>query len=195
MTDKAVKVGFGFFAATSLFFGAVSIRQKIQIAGVDPQQGSSESSAAAFEEARLRVLDTDEDGLTDWEELNAYKTSPYLADSDSDGDSDASEVGGGTDPNCPKGRVCGSDIIQTLEALQDQAAGEEPAEDAASGSADDFSDASKQALDALEAGTIPTVEQIRALLKDSGISGEELEGTSDEDLVKLFQEVAAEQAQ
>jgi hypothetical protein len=44
--------------------------------------------------------DTDKDGLTDNEELNAYHTSPYLADSDSDGASDYDEVQKGTDPNC-----------------------------------------------------------------------------------------------
>ena len=52
----------------------------------------------------LKTKDTDEDGLTDWDELNVYETSPYLEDSDSDGISDWEEINRGTDPNCPEGR-------------------------------------------------------------------------------------------
>lgn len=60
------------------------------------------------EEARLQNIDTDHDGLNDWEELNFYKTSPYLPDSDSDGINDKNEIDQGTDPLCPKGEVCES---------------------------------------------------------------------------------------
>lgn len=52
------------------------------------------------------VKDTDGDGLTDYNELNTYKTSPYLEDSDSDGFSDKVEIDSGKDPNCPTGAVC-----------------------------------------------------------------------------------------
>ena len=197
MQDKAVKIGFGFFAVTSLFFGAVSIKQKIRIAGEDAQNSGAAESSAAFNEARLRVLDTDEDGLDDWSELNVHKTSPYLADSDSDGATDSDEIAQGTDPVCPEGRVCGSDIIKTLENIQEEltAAEQGAAGEAGQGSqeAADFSPESQAALDALEAGGIPTAEQIRSLLRDSGIPEDQLAGTSDEDLVQLFQEVAAEQ--
>ena len=57
------------------------------------------------EDERLRSQDTDEDGLSDWDELNVYITSPYLADSDSDGIKDGEEISAGTDPNCPTGAV------------------------------------------------------------------------------------------
>ncbi len=197
MTDKAVKIGFGFFAVTALFFGVVSIKQKIRISGVDAQNSGATESSAAFNEARLRVLDTDEDGIDDWSELNAHKTSPYLADSDSDGVSDALEIKQGTDPTCPEGRVCGSDILQTLEGIQEELTA---AEQGASGEAGqdspqtaDFSPESQAALDALEAGGVPTAGALRSLLRDSGIPEEQLAGTSDEDLIQLFQEVAAEQ--
>lgn len=53
-----------------------------------------------------KITDTDQDGLTDYEELYVYHTSPYVADSDSDGISDGQEVKNGTDPNCPKGTDC-----------------------------------------------------------------------------------------
>ncbi len=57
-------------------------------------------------EENLKNKDTDGDGLSDWDELNVYYTSPYLEDSDSDGFSDKDEINSGNDPNCPAGRDC-----------------------------------------------------------------------------------------
>src|SRR6266404_1570843 len=45
----------------------------------------------------LMFRDTDHDGLNDFDELNVYHTSPYLADTDSDGIPDNVEVANGTD--------------------------------------------------------------------------------------------------
>ena len=56
--------------------------------------------------AALRAKDTDGDTLNDYDELNLYKTSPYLADSDSDGFTDKQEIDSGNDPNCPTGQQC-----------------------------------------------------------------------------------------
>ncbi len=53
-----------------------------------------------------KKTDTDKDGLSDWDELNVYQTSPYLEDSDSDGFSDKSEILVGENPNCAKGQDC-----------------------------------------------------------------------------------------
>ena len=57
-------------------------------------------------EEDLRTQDTDGDGLSDWDELNIYLTSPYIEDSDSDGFSDKQEIDNDKDPNCPSGRDC-----------------------------------------------------------------------------------------
>ena len=46
----------------------------------------------------LSKIDTDGDGLNDWDEISVYKTDPNLADTDGDGLSDGKEVAGGTDP-------------------------------------------------------------------------------------------------
>ncbi len=50
-------------------------------------------------DAELKTLDTDGDGLTDFEEINIYKTNPQQGDSDGDGFSDGEEVKNVFDPN------------------------------------------------------------------------------------------------
>lgn len=57
-------------------------------------------------ERTLRAQDTDLDGLNDYDELNVFRTSPFLEDSDSDGVNDGTEVATNNDPNCPKGKEC-----------------------------------------------------------------------------------------
>lgn len=64
------------------------------------------------EQTRLQSIDTDHDSLNDWEELNFYQTSPYLADTDSDKISDKKEIEQGTNPLCPEGEAC-----ETSEAM------------------------------------------------------------------------------
>jgi hypothetical protein len=64
-----------------------------------------DAKAAADAEA-LKKKDTDGDGLSDYDELNIYHTSPYLTDTDSDGFTDKQEIDAGHDPLCPAGRQC-----------------------------------------------------------------------------------------
>ena len=54
----------------------------------------------------LKIKDTDHDGISDYDESYVQQTSPYLADTDSDGLTDAVEITQGTDPNCPQGKTC-----------------------------------------------------------------------------------------
>ena len=64
-------------------------------------------------------VDTDEDGLTDSEELNTYNTDPNNADTDGDGFLDGEEVAGGSDPldpNSMPARVDKKDRIKAENA-------------------------------------------------------------------------------
>ena len=78
----------------------------------------------------LKLKDTDRDGVSDYDEIYVYHTSPYLADSDSDGIPDGQEIAKGTDPNCPQGKTCsaaqtavGSSATSTLLGEAAAAAG------------------------------------------------------------------------
>lgn len=75
------------------------------------------ASSEAREAERLKGKDTDRDGLSDYAELHIYKTSPYLADSDSDGIPDAIEIAQGTNPNCPTGQTCGGLVNADVQPI------------------------------------------------------------------------------
>jgi len=192
--DKSLKIGFLIFAIFAVFFGIIQISQNIRITNnsLKPSKEDNQDYTSALEDAKMRVLDTDEDGLSDWEEVNVQGTSPYLADTDSDGIDDAQEIAQGTDPNCAKGKVCGSDIIGIVEDAQKEIDQMPSEEEDFTQLITDFSEESQGALNALEQGTIPTADQIRALLRDSGLSDEQINIASDEDLLKLFEEVSKE---
>lgn len=61
----------------------------------------------------LRYRDTDFDGLSDFDELYIFSTSPYLADTDSDGIEDGEEIEKGTSPVCAEGTKCGTGTVVT----------------------------------------------------------------------------------
>lgn len=65
----------------------------------------------------LQYRDTDFDGLNDFEEKYIYQTSMYLADSDSDGIDDKTEVSRGNNPLCPSGKNCSGNLV-SVSGLQ-----------------------------------------------------------------------------
>ncbi|TAL50945.1 hypothetical protein EPN81_01375 [Patescibacteria group bacterium] len=133
-----------------------------------------------------KTKDTDVDGLVDYDELYVYKTSPYIADSDSDGFDDKQEVYSGNNPNCPTGKDCGL-VVGSPEAVAEntvadafiEGLGEDDllsAGDVKFESEEDVASFFQQA----------TMDQIRAALIESGMSQEELDQIDDETLRAFF---------
>lgn len=174
--DRFVKIGFGALAIFALLFGFISLAQNLKLSFKEGNGAEATESDALLEEAKQKITDTDGDSLSDWDELRVYGTSPYLADSDSDGISDSEEIKSGADPNCPKGKECGSsDLPATAPVVvPEQSVGSNTGSTATSSIED---------LDNL------SPDEIRALLKQGGATDEQLQGATDEDLQKLLDEV------
>lgn len=166
----------------------------------------------------LRTRDTDLDGLSDYDEINIYGTSPYLEDTDSDGVSDKDEISRQTDPTCPEDADCFLGTYNTFQATPDDIllanqfgfrglrdalldAGVE--QDVLDGLDDEQLLLKYQQLlvDAQIEGstgvsvTSPkdpkdlTPEELRELLRQAGVGEETLNLISDEELLELVQEI------
>ena len=126
----------------------------------------------------LMYRDTDKDGLNDFDELYVYTTSPYLADTDSDGLADKAEVDKGSDPLCPEGQNCPDSVGMNGDALLNS---------------DPFPSAtstlgpppSPQDLDKI----LNDPAQIRKMLLDSGLDKKIIDATSDADLMQMVKEI------
>lgn len=94
INSKLILLVSSVFLGMALFTGCAG-SQELR----DPSERTLEYLKSLDEET-LRSLDTDSDGLNDWEEMNEYNTDPLTADSDGDGLSDGEEVNEyNTDPN------------------------------------------------------------------------------------------------
>lgn len=147
----------------------------------------------------LKLIDTDGDSISDWDELFVYGTSPYLEDSDGDGLSDYEEIFiYKTDPNCPQGQDCGSASLLDDEDF-----------DGLINNPNSFIDSGLMGLlggGSLDDGLMGLLgqgdtadfiyqqmynmspDQIRAGFLQAGISAEELEEISDDDLMDIYRE-------
>ncbi len=109
-----------------------------------------------------RSKDTDQDGLSDFDELEVYGTSPYLQDTDSDGISDQQELAQNSDPTCPRGQNCFG--IGELDDL--------PLDSGASNA------------QLLNGQTSPA--ELRALLEGAGFSSNQVDQLSDQQISQLY---------
>jgi hypothetical protein len=155
----------------------------------------------------LKLIDTDGDGISDWDELFIYGTSPYLANTSGDGISDYDAIFvHGIDPLCPQGEDCYGDSHQyDLEAgggLVDPSdfLGEEM--NNLNLLLESFADVDEDLLEELLEDDDYSVDDIpeelrpdqvrpddlRKMLLDGGLSQEDVDQLSDEDLINLYQE-------
>jgi hypothetical protein len=91
--------------------------------GVPRPLDGDDSGSAAMDMGALEFVhptaDTDDDGLSDASEIDAYGTSPIIGDTDGDGQLDGSEIICGTDPHDENGYfTCGSECEATNSTFQ-----------------------------------------------------------------------------
>lgn len=125
----------------------------------------------------LMYRDTDQDGLNDFDELYVYATSPYLADTDSDGAPDKAEVDKGANPLCPEGQTCAEAGINGDAMLNSVSF--------ASATSTLGPPPSMQDLDKI----LNDPAQIRKMLLDFGLDKKILDNTSDADLMNMVKEI------
>lgn len=134
----------------------------------------------------LKMLDSDSDGLSDYDELYVYHTSPYLKDTDSDGSDDKTEIGKGSDPNCPDGKVCSPQLPSPIQA--ENTASSQTPNTQSEVTAQDMANIDKL-----------TPVQVRDLLRKQGVPEQALQALDDKTLLQKFKEsvgkAASEQAQ
>ena len=105
--EKIGLVVFAIIALATFILGYAQVKKSIYLPFVrKPNTYKTTEELDKEREDHLKNIDTDKDELTDYDELYVFHTSPFLEDSDSDGVPDGKEVADGTDPNCPKGKVC-----------------------------------------------------------------------------------------
>ncbi|MDO8668641.1 MAG: hypothetical protein Q7K35_06200 [bacterium] len=107
--QKMALAGLVVFAVLIVALWSVQLKNSIYgplNSGSTGENQAALTSDQTVNDLALKNKDTDSDGLSDYDELYIYKTSPYLADSDSDNVNDGEEITKGTDANCPTGRTC-----------------------------------------------------------------------------------------
>ena len=155
---------------SALFLGGLQLRNNLQqpftASGRAQIQRNTQPQDAEL--LALQGKDTDKDGLTDYDELYGYNTSPYIADSDSDGQTDKQEVDSNTDPNCPASQTCG--VITNTNASS--------------------SNANTNSTQVTGTSTV-TAAQLRQALLASGVSQAEVDAIDDATLLSNYEAVIA----
>lgn len=186
----SAKLVFGvliFLGMGTLAFGFINLTHNIydnKFKGNENEITDTEQKNLVTDLLELQAKDTDKDGLSDYDEIYIYKTSPYLSDTDSDGYLDKEEIDTGHDPLCPVGQDCRGvespdesnvnpqDILPYDESLLQQD-GEEEIPD-----------------DLMNELTNLSPEQVRDLLRSSGqMTEEQLAEIDDETLMEIYREV------
>ncbi|MBT4277477.1 hypothetical protein HOD96_01890 [Candidatus Falkowbacteria bacterium] len=143
----------------------------------------------------LQNKDTDQDGLSDYDELNVYHTSVYIADSDSDGFSDKEEIDAGENPHCPRGQDCSlpdepeiedekpSTAFDDMEVIDEQF--KNIGLDPKTGQPINQQTDKQQRLMSGNA----TLSEVKEMLLESGMTQQDLEKIPDSDIMKMYVEM------
>jgi len=193
--QKISLISLGVFTVLIMIFGILQFRYNLyspfdysqEIAASQKNNSNNVGNTVTTD---LTKIDSDGDGLNDYDEINVYQTSPYLEDSDSDGFSDKDEILNSTDPNCPAGQTC-----TQISAAADSAAGAATASPDTLLNTSDGTEAitaeDQIAQDMLNGKSDPAV--LRKLLLDNGMDKAILDQIGDEDLLASYQESLKQQ--
>lgn len=184
------------FAILTVSLGALQLRNTVYGPFVVHSLVKSDQTLLNEQQAKLQAIDTDHDGISDYEELGFYGTSPYLPDTDSDGIPDKTEIDQGTDPLCPQGQKCVSDEQLLVSSTPDIASpllgsAESPATIVAKSTAG--ISATSTAIGMPDINTIvQDPAKLRALLLSTGkITQEDLNKIDDKKLMEAAQTAAS----
>ncbi len=159
-----------FLCFVALFFSFLKIKGEIRKPFFQFLPRKKEKSSLE-QILTLKNKDTDQDGLSDFEEIHIYKTSSYLEDSDGDSYSDKTEIENKTDPLCPMGQSCG----KRVESFETEAKNPEPEIENPEIFQEEVS-----------------LEEIHQMLGKAGIDKETLDKIDDQVLKDLYQETIKE---
>lgn len=134
-------------------------------------------------DAANKIKDSDADGITDYDETNVYKTSPYLEDTDGDGISDSEEVRLGKDPLCAEGTNC-SVIANSSSSTAGTVA--------TSTTTDNTVDGVDQALLTKALSGEGNADTMRQILLQGGGDPEQVKLLTDAELMTMYQEILKE---
>lgn len=201
--QKIAAAVLGVFAIMAFGMWLAQLKQSInEPFAYHPAENQSAATDQEQNAEDLKSKDTDKDGLSDYDELNVYKTSPYLEDSDSDGYPDKQEVDNNQDPNCPVGRDCaGAGIVDGDTAVVNNTAASGDQQDLTNNLLQQFNAASSSNsssalqqpaasvnMQALTGGAMDAAT-LRQLLLEHGMQKEMLDQISDQDLMASFNEM------
>lgn len=182
-------IGLGFLQMRNTIYSPYVVR-------LEPAEQDDIRSILNDDEVRLQSIDTDQDGINNYEELYFYNTSPYLKDTDSDGVNDKEEIDAGENPICPIGDVCeGADAAgeRDLGGLLGDP-GEAPVEPTNNPLYGNTVNANPQTQGELDA-ILNDADAIRQMLLQSGqLSETQLRNISDKELLALVADIVDEQS-
>lgn len=174
--SKEQKIGFVLllcFAILTVGLGVLQIRNTMYAPFALNTNIPPDLKEKVNDQMSLQYRDTDLDGLNDFDELYVYGTSPYLADTDSDGIPDKQEVDLGKDPNCVEGQECiPMDTAQVATSSTTLGTVMDPG-------------AAPTDLNAM----LEDPAQLRQLLLQAGMDQKVLDSYKDADLLKMTQEL------
>ncbi|PIV45863.1 hypothetical protein COS23_02240 [bacterium (Candidatus Moisslbacteria) CG02_land_8_20_14_3_00_36_53] len=158
------------FSVMVVIFGFWQIRYNI----ISPFRAAKPVGQVSQEDivGVYKNLDTDKDGLSDYEEINKYGTSAFLPDSDGDGVSDKEEIDASSNPLNPQSTPTNKGLAGTGEG--------------------------SSLVQEVKQEIVPSSEEISAteirdlLVNKGGLSRELVDQMLDEDLIKLYNETKKE---